>query len=163
MSLTQNLVRINMQRGRKCGSPRLKFHLLLAVYAQDTADAPAEKNRRKPRAPPLDGKRSLIHHQGTRPLQHRLPTAHRRLPARLPSPRKTAPRITRLKRRRYKRWLSLEPSGRALGANCPISQLPQPPQPRWQRSSRQQRPGTKETLLPFSQWHLSPLCLFQDM
>ena len=65
MSLTQNLVRINMQRGRKCGSPRLKFHLLLAVYAQDTADAPAEKNRRQPR-PAADGKRSLIHHQGTR-------------------------------------------------------------------------------------------------
>ena len=65
MSLAQNLVRINMQHSRTCVFLRLKFHLLLAVYAQDTANAPAEKNRRKPR-PAADGKRSLIHHQGTR-------------------------------------------------------------------------------------------------
>ena len=65
MSLTQNLVRINMQHSRTCVFLRLKFHLLLAVYAQDTADAPAEKNRRQPR-PAADGKRPLGQCQGTR-------------------------------------------------------------------------------------------------
>ena len=54
MSLAQNLVRINMQHSRTCGFLRLKFHLLLSVYAQDAADAPAEKNCRQPR-PAADG------------------------------------------------------------------------------------------------------------